>query len=86
MVVKRKTNTRKRDRPKLQYKRFLKTKYWKEVRKQVLVRDNYQCQLCHGKAEQVHHLSYKHHGAELEHLEDMISLCNLCHKNMHEIK
>lgn len=70
--------------PKTQYKRFLKSDYWKQVRQAVLTRDQHQCQKCGRTATlQVHHLTYKHHGNELNHLEDLITVCKLCHSVIH---
>lgn len=44
------------------YQTFLKTDYWKKVRKLVLERDKNTCQGCGSKRWlQVHHLTYKHH-------------------------
>lgn len=34
----------------------------------------------------VHHNSYAHHGQEHKHLEDLVVLCNNCHKKFHNIQ
>ncbi|WP_416212660.1 HNH endonuclease [Nostoc sp. DedQUE04] len=34
---------------------------------------------------QVHHLTYENHGKEHEHLEDLITLCDDCHKKQHSL-
>lgn len=65
------------------YQQFLETAYWADVRSRVLARDKH-CQYC-GKSNhlQVHHLTYQHHGKEHEHLEDLVTLCQQCHSEIH---
>ncbi len=66
------------------YSSFLKSKYWKWVRKLVLNRDGNKCKRCLSKVKlQVHHLTYKNHFNEHRHLEDLITLCNDCHEKQH---
>lgn len=68
------------------YQDFLKSDYWGEVRSQVLHRDSNVCQQCGAKTNlQVHHLSYDHHGDELNHLDDLTTLCRVCHSKVHGI-
>lgn len=72
--------------PKERYKLFLKSAYWFKVRKLVLIRDNRACCKCGAKKRlQAHHTTYKNHKNELEHLEDLITLCRDCHKKEHGI-
>lgn len=69
------------------YKDFLKSAYWKDVRKLVLSRDNHQCLMCKSRDNlQVHHDTYIHHLRELEFLTDLRTLCGKCHKEHHGIK
>lgn len=69
------------------YSLFLKSKYWKKVRKTVLTRDGFMCRKCgYKKKLQVHHLSYEHHNYEHLHLDDLITLCKKCHESLHNIK
>jgi len=71
-------------RKNLPYKEFLQTDYWKKVRAKVLERDGNKCIICKGTyILQVHHDSYKHHGDEMNHLEDLMTLCKNCHKEHH---
>ena len=73
-------------RAKTPYVLFLRSNYWKRVRKTVLQRDNYTCQHCESKKGlNAHHISYKHHGKEHMHLEDLITLCTKCHEKVHKI-
>lgn len=55
----------------------------------VLVRDNYKCQCCKGKKKykrlEVHHLIYRSNGGSDE-SENLITLCSVCHKEVHEGK
>lgn len=68
------------------YSFFLETKYWKWVRRLVIKRDGNKCTKCLSKINlQVHHLSYKNHFNEHNHLEDLVTLCVTCHDNCHSI-
>lgn len=68
----------------LPYKEFLKTKYWHIVRTKILKRDGHKCIICKNKTSlQVHHDSYKNHGNELKHLDELMTLCDKCHKEHH---
>ena len=67
------------------YSDFLKTPYWKAIAIYIKNRDKRQCQICGGKQKLcVHHKTYKHHGDELNHLDDLMCVCNTCHKHIHE--
>lgn len=85
-TVKRKPKEIKGKTPKEKYKAFLKTDYWKAVRVKVFLRDNKTCQKCGSKKKlEAHHLTYKHHGNEMKHLDDLITLCRDCHEKEHLI-
>ena len=73
-------------------KRFYNNKVWIRKRKQILERDNNECQKCKGegryhKAESVHHIK---HLKKYPHLalvdSNLISLCNECHNVEHPEK
>lgn len=51
----------------------------------VLWRDNYECQCCHksGIPLQVHHIVYRTNGGS-NHEDNLITLCESCHKGIHE--
>lgn len=73
-------------------RRFYKSKEWKNKRKAILIRDNYECQKCKSrgkfhKAECVHHKKHLKDYPELA-LEDsnLQSLCNACHNEEHPEK
>lgn len=59
------------------YLEYLKSTEWKEKRRLILVRDNHECQICKGKAVDVHHLTYAHFKKEYDF--ELISLCRSCH-------
>ena len=59
-------------------KPYYNSEIWKIKREFVLKRDNYLCQAClTNKANQVHHLTYKHFGNEP--LFELTSVCKQCH-------
>lgn len=64
------------------YKNYLKTKHWKDKRKDVLKRAKHKCQLCSSKDTlHVHHNTYENIGKEKK--EDLIVLCEKCHSKFH---
>jgi len=66
------------------YKHFLKTAYWRQICKVILKRDKYKCSKCESKRKlQVHHKTYKNHFHEHEHTEDLTTLCEKCHSEIH---
>jgi len=69
------------------YYYFLKSKYWKEIRKIILRRDKYKCTVCNSTRDlNIHHTTYKHHFNEHKHLNELITVCERCHTNYHLIK
>ncbi|MBC7522975.1 MAG: HNH endonuclease [Flavobacterium sp.] len=65
------------------YTNYIQSKEWKIKRNQALIRDNNLCQRCKVKpAEEVHHLTYEN--LFCEKLEDLLSLCKVCHIETHE--
>jgi len=68
------------------YGKFLKSEYWAKVREKVLARDCNKCRYCASKKRlEVHHLTYYNHKNELNHLDDLITLCHNCHSNVDAI-
>lgn len=66
------------------YPRFLDSAYWKIV-KRIMRRRFRECQICGCKQGlEVHHKSYKHHGLELQYLDDLMVVCRGCHQNIHD--
>jgi len=66
------------------YNAFLKSNYWKSVRKLVLIRDGFRCRVCSSIDKlHIHHDTYIHHTREHEHLGDLRTLCESCHNKWH---
>jgi len=64
------------------YTTHLNSPAWREIRQKVLQRDGWKCQGCLvARATQVHHMSYKHVGAEF--MFELVSLCKPCHDRWH---
>ena len=69
------------------YKEFLSSEYWQKVKLLVIKRDGYKCVKCKSTTELLpHHLTYKNHFNELNHLEDLVTFCKYCHDTEHHIK
>ena len=66
-----------------QYNGYLQSSHWKDIRRQRLAMDGFQCSIC-GTAKNldVHHLTYERLGHE--DLDDLVSLCKRCHAIVHE--
>jgi 5-methylcytosine-specific restriction endonuclease McrA len=67
---------------KYDYFKYLKSSSWKERRKELLEEAEYICDVCGGKATQIHHLDYKNLGGEMLNV-DVIAVCNKCHQEIH---
>lgn len=65
------------------YEQFVYTDYWRIVRDMVLWKNKVCAECGGGRIFQVHHKTYKHHGYEHLHLEDLIVLCRDCHALLH---
>lgn len=64
------------------YTEYLESEKWKSKRAEVMRRDKFTCQGCHGRATEVHHLTYANVGDEL--LFQLIALCEDCHQRVHD--
>lgn len=67
---------------------FTSTLYWRFVADKVKSRDNYTCRSCGrdslcGVGFEAHHRTYEHHGSEHLFLEDLETLCAICHSIVH---
>ena len=68
----------------IDYKKYLRSDYWKKIKNQVLERDNNRCRLCNSKEKlHVHHRTYDNLGNEK--LEELITLCKKCHYITHKV-
>lgn len=69
----------------MDYKEYLKTEHWQEVRELKLQSVNYKCQICNSNKElNIHHRSYENLYDEQNHLEDLTVLCKECHGLYHD--
>ena len=67
-----------------EYSEYLKSNPWKMISAIVIGRAGNRCQLCNSpKGLQAHHRTYEHKGKEMDHLGDLICLCNRCHIYFH---
>ena len=72
--------------------KFYKSKLWTKKRKEILIRDNFECQLCKAqgkvsKAKVVHHIKYYDKYPQLGITdENLISVCSSCHNKLHPEK
>lgn len=64
---------------------YRQTEVWKRLRKQRLWMDHYRCQYCgSGINIQVHHVHYPKVWGD-ETMDDLVTLCDRCHNETHEI-
>jgi hypothetical protein len=68
----------------MNYQEYLKTPHWLSTREKARIRAHNRCQICNSDERQlqVHHRTYERRGEELP--EDLIVLCDECHKIFHE--
>lgn len=67
------------------YDIFLRSSYWRCIRKIKLEQAGGKCQICGSKTNlNVHHNTYAHHYKEHKHLEDLVVLCSDCHSTFHK--
>lgn len=80
----------------LKYQHYIRSKEFQKVKDIIFERDNHQCQVCNWTKEDYnenlksthrnlscHHRTYEHLYDELNHLEDCITLCSVCHASIH---
>jgi hypothetical protein len=72
------------------YQEFLKTVLWICTNSFILREADYRCQRCGVEEDkehlQAHHLTHFHLGSELYFYEDLICLCDTCHKAAHNFE
>jgi phage terminase large subunit GpA-like protein len=69
------------------YQDYLQTPYWKEVSRAVKKRFGWRCGVCNSPQNlEAHHRTYEHKGSEMDHLDDLICLCKICHQIFHDGK
>lgn len=67
------------------YQEYLHSQEWKNIREEILERDGHKCKLC-GSTEnlRVHHKSYECLYEEECAMQDLITLCEKCHGELHD--
>ena len=67
------------------YRKYLASQEWRALRKLALKRDSYKCQHCGyiGDRLQVHHLNYDGIYTMNFHVDQLQTLCNICHDEVH---
>ncbi len=78
------SNTKRQENFARNYRIYLNSKRWKELRQEILKRDEYKCLICGNQAEAIHHISYAGyiHNKHSERIE-CGSVCNKCHEEIH---
>jgi len=68
------------------YMKHMKSRAWKELRDEVLERDEHCCQVCARDKErlEMHHVSYDNLFNET--VDDLVTLCHGCHRQIHKIQ
>lgn len=67
---------------KMPYSEYLRTAWWKKMRKWVLIFWKGRCAICNSNdMVEVHHRTYERRGQEL--ITDCIVLCRMCHETVH---
>jgi hypothetical protein len=66
-----------------EYKKYIKTKKWKTISKEVKERANNKCEICGSETKLVaHHHNYINIYNETH--EDLLCVCNRCHETIHD--
>lgn len=71
------------------YQAYIKSEDWKKIRELVLERDNYHCMCCGRNYKDdnvvlsIHHNNYDNLFDEANHLDDLVTLCKVCHASVH---
>lgn len=69
------------------YDEHLKSDYWRTASMEAKKRDGFRCRLCNSQHDLcVHHRTYEHRGNELQHLDDLTTLCRRCHEIFHGVQ
>lgn len=67
----------------MDYSKYLKTKYWKEVKSTIHDIVGSKCEICGNDSNiNVHHLNYDNRGAET--LNNLVCICGKCHAAIHK--
>jgi 5-methylcytosine-specific restriction endonuclease McrA len=76
---------RARRRRQQEYREYLRSVHWQQMRQKILVRSRGFCEDCGARTSlDVHHKTYKRRGRERP--EDLVALCRNCHHERHRGK
>lgn len=71
----------------MEYKDFLRTRYWQLVSLQAKHDAGWKCETCGRRYNlEAHHLDYTKHGYEMYHVDQLKCLCDRCHHQIHLAK
>jgi hypothetical protein len=64
---------------------YMNSKKWEDLRREVLKRADYRCELCNAPYKAVHHIRYpkKYRG---DHIDNLLAVCERCHARLHGIR
>lgn len=63
---------------------YWQSQEWRMMRRYVIARDGHRCKVCNRNyCLSVHHRTYKS-GRGMEQPDDLVTLCQFCHRNFHE--
>lgn len=65
-----------------EYKTYLQSERWKELRLEALAQEHGRCRDCGASATEVHHICYPHRFGE-ETIDDLVAVCRTCHEHRH---
>lgn len=92
-LLHKKPKAKQRSEAYLKYQRYIRSKAFKEIREIIFNRDNHKCCVCGWSPSEggkrtltCHHIRYNNLFNEKDHLEDLITLCSVCHKAIHSAK
>lgn len=67
-----------------EYKQYLQSPKWEQIRQRVFARDGFKCIICGAKENlHCHHHRTTHLFHEENHLEDLVTLCEKHHDDLH---
>lgn len=70
-----------------EYRAYLDSSKWRELRYRVLERDGHKCQSClSAPATEIHHLTYRYYNAGHDSALFLRSVCRSCHERISEIE
>lgn len=73
-----------RRHPRVYYHAYIKSAAWAQVRRAYYATHPRRCRRCGAtSALELHHKTYRHLGRELDHLDDLVCLCEDCHDKLH---